>query len=228
MTDEKHDEQNDEPEAPDDALVEPEPGPDEDEPGTEGDEGDEPEQTGDEPEAVVPEGPQPPQTEKEMERRQKAWAAERDRHMEKAKAADDYRYSISVVCPFCEGHGLMFNPQTPEEQAQLRTFVLSVVGEATPEELHDHPKYHRCETCDGYGKVRTGSRVANQEALNCPDCNGQGHTGGASNVAQLPTPAPPGVPAAAVPQSEQERIGPDAWGRPPGHPHYSKLPAEVI
>lgn len=227
MADETRNEQGDE-------LEGDEPGPTPDEPTPEEVEGDEQEVGDDEPEAAAlapaaaePQGPQPPQTEKEMEKRQKAWDAERDRHMEKAKAADDYRYAMSVICPFCEGHGLMYEPQTPEEQSQLRGFILQVAGEATPEELHDHPTYHRCETCEGFGKVRTGSRVAGQEALNCPDCNGQGHTGGAR--APMPTPLPTAAaePPPGVPPEEQARIGNDAWGRPPGHPHYGLLPAQV-
>lgn len=177
--------------------------------------------------AVVPEGPQPPQTEAEMERRAKAWDRARDRHMTAAQTADEYRYSISAVCPLCDGHGLMYTPQTPEEAAQMRGFILGLVGEATPEEFHDHPKYHRCDTCDGYGKVRTGSRVAGQEALNCPDCNGQGHTGGALQGSVVPMPTPTVPATATVPADEQARIGNDAWGREPGHPHYGLLPALV-
>lgn len=177
--------------------------------------------------AAKPEGSQPPQSEKEMEKRQKAWDGARDTSMRDHEAADDYRYSISVICPLCEGHGLMYEPQTPEEGAQMRSFLLALVGETTIEELHDHPTFHRCDTCEGFGKVRTGSRVQGQEALPCPDCNGQGHSGGRSNVAALPAAVPPVTPAADVPEAEQERIGNDAWGRPPGHPHYGKLPALV-
>lgn len=228
MADEQHDEQHDEPEAPETGPTSPEPEPeeleaDEDETGQEEAKG-----TADEPEAVTDPRLLPPATEKEAEKRQTAWDKGRAARMDAAEKADGYRYSRSSVCPLCDGHGLMWTPETPEEQAQMRGFVLALVGEATPEEFHDHPTYHRCETCDGYGKVRTGSRVPSQEALNCPDCNGQGHTGGRSNVTALPAPPPPGVPTEAVPQAEQERIGPDAWGRPPGHPHYAKLPAEVV
>lgn len=227
MADAEHAEQPEEVEGDDAPTTPTEPEPDADDTGTDG------EDAGDEatgphaPAAVEPEGPQPPQSEKEMEKRQKAWDAERDRHMEKAQAADDYRYSVSVICPLCEGHGLMYEPQTPEEGAQMRSFLLSLVGETTPEELHDHPNYHRCDTCDGYGKVRTGSRVANQEALNCPDCNGQGHTGGKSAVVPMPTAVPTPTTGPNVDVAEQERIGNDAWGRPPGHPHYGLLPAQV-
>ena len=147
--------------------------------------------------------------------------------MQAAKTADEYRYNLSSVCPLCEGHGLMFTPSNAEEQAQLRGFILSLVGDTTAEELRPHPRFHRCDTCEGEGKVYTGSRVQGQDALPCPDCNGQGHSGGATQAA--PTVLPVSAPSVSgpPPQSEQERIGPDAWGRPPGHPHYGLLPAQV-
>ena len=174
-----------------------------------------------------PQGPQPPSTPEQAEARQASWDRERDRHMRELEKRDDYRYALSNVCPLCEGHGLLYEPQNAAEAAQMRGAILAIVGETTPEELHAHPDYHRCETCDGYGKVYTGSRVGGQEALNCPSCNGMGHTGGraAAPVAALPTPTP--AAPAGVPPEEQARIGNDAWGRPPGHPHYGLVPAQV-
>lgn len=174
-----------------------------------------------------PQGPQPPATPEQAEARQASWDRERDRHMRELEKRDDYRYSLSNVCPLCEGHGLLYEPQNAAEAAQMRGAILAIVGETTPEELHPHPDYHRCEVCEGYGKVYTGSRVGGQEALNCPACNGMGHTGGkaAAPLAALPmhTAATPTSP----PPEEQARIGNDAWGRPPGHPHYGLLPAQV-
>jgi hypothetical protein len=171
-------------------------------------------------------GPQPPSLEKQKAG-QDAWDRERDRHMRELEKRDEWHYSRSEVCPFCQGHGLIDSPETPEEATLMRQAFLAIVGLPQDAELHPHPRFKRCETCEGYGKVYTGSRVAGQEALNCPDCNGQGHTGGATQA--IPTP----LPVAAVPQvgppphEEQERIGNDAWGRPPGHPHYGLLPAQV-
>ena len=177
--------------------------------------------------SAQPQGPQPPSTPEQAEARQASWDRERDRHMRELEKRDDYRYSLSNVCPLCEGHGLLYEPQSAEEAAQMRGAILAIVGETTPEELHAHPDYHRCEVCDGYGKVYTGSRVGGQEALNCPSCNGMGHTGGKAAAAPVPLPVPTAAPAAGVPPEEQARIGNDAWGRPPGHPHYGLLPAQV-
>lgn len=173
-----------------------------------------------------PEGPQPPSPD-DMERRQQAWERERDRHMRELEKRDDYRYSLSSVCPLCDGHGLLYTPQTPEEGAQMRATILAMVGETTAEELKPHPRFHRCDTCGGEGKVYTGSKVPGQDALPCPDCNGQGHSGGQSQTAPTPLPVAAVAAPSQPPPSEQERIGNDAWGRPPGHPHYGLLPAQV-
>lgn len=185
------------------------------------------EQPEEQPEAQLPPHLQPPWDEREAEARAKRWDKARDKHMGEARKADEYRYNLSAVCPLCEGHGLMFTPSNPEEQAQLRAFILALVGGTTAEELKPHPRFHRCDTCDGQGRVYTGSHVDGQDALPCPDCNGQGHSGGATPG--LPTPLPLPTPATPTPPpaAEQERIGPDAWGRPPGHPHYGLLPAQV-
>lgn len=214
--------------------VEPAEEPDEDAEGDEQPDGDEPTEEPSEPteepsEPVEPEqkGPRPPQTEAEMEARVSSWERERERHMKELRKRDEYRYENSSVCPICQGHGLMDTPQTEADAALMRQSILALVGGTTAEELKPHPTFHRCETCDGWGKVYTGSRVGDQEALNCPDCNGQGHSGGKGNVTAFPLPAAAPAEAPVVPPEEQVRIGNDAWGRPPGHPHYGKLPAQV-
>ena len=214
--------------------VEPATEPDEDAETDDNPDGDEPAEEPSEPsedpaEPVEPEqkGPRPPQTEAEMEARVSSWERERERHMRELRKRDEYRYENSSVCPICQGHGLMDTPQNEADAAMMRQSILALVGGTTAEELRPHPTFHRCETCDGQGKVYTGSQVPDQASLNCPDCNGQGHTGGKGNVTALPLPAAAPAEAATVPPEEQVRIGNDAWGRPPGHPHYGKLPAQV-
>lgn len=183
----------------------------------------EPQEPGQEPS----QGPEPPRSPEAIEERAKSWERERDRHMRELNKRDDYRYAISDVCPICEGHGLVTRPQNENEAAMMRAAILSLVGDKTDEELRPHPRFHRCETCDGEGRVYTGSKVPNQAALNCPDCDGQGHTGGGTQrpPLQIFTPEQPTTPG--IPPDEQTRIGNDAWGRPPGHPHYGTLPALV-
>jgi len=218
-----------------DGPVAPTEEPDEEEQVEERPDGDEPPDggqsaPGDTPDEELPEqqGPQPPQTEAEMEARVSAWERERDRHMRELKKRDEYRYDNTDVCPICQGHGLVDRPRDEQDAALMRESILALVGGTTAEELRPHPSFSRCETCDGRGKVYTGSLVPGQDALNCPDCNGQGHSGGRGNVVPLTPAATPAPEQPEIPPEEQVRIGNDAWGRPPGHPHYGKLPAQVL
>lgn len=61
------------------------------------------------------------------------------------------------LCPACEGTGLDFTG-----------------GQGEPE-FAESPDRERCPDCDGWGKVRTGSRVPTEDVLPCPTCQGAGH-----------------------------------------------------
>ena len=125
-------------------------------------------------------------------------------------------------------------PVLPEpESTARREFINGALGGAPEADYREHPTESICDSCDGWGQVYTGSKVANQDLLNCPACNGLGHR--VKQGAPLPTfagqpPAPaasqPGyeIPYSTVPMSEQVRIGKDAWQRDPGHPHYGVPP----
>jgi len=163
-----------------------------------------------------------------------SWDREKSRHMRELEKRDDVRFADTVECPLCEGHGRMW-PVLPEpESTARREFINGALGGAPEADYREHPTESICDSCDGWGQVYTGSKVANQDLLNCPACNGLGHR--VKQGAPLPMfagqpPATVGsqpgyeIPYSTVPMSEQVRIGKDAWQRDPGHPHYGVPPA---
>lgn len=59
--------------------------------------------------------------------------------------------------------------------------------------MRTHEKFKRCDTCNGYGQVLTGSLAANEATANCPRCAGRGYL---EKLDRLPPP-PANVVAAA-------------------------------
>jgi len=162
-----------------------------------------------------------------------SWDREKNRHMNELEKRDDVRFGDTVECPLCDGHGRIY-PILPEpEQSNRREFITAALGGMPEVEYKPHPTEVLCDQCDGWGKVFTGSHVANQDLLNCPACGGMGHRAkiGAPAVPVQtwqgvvePGPVPQTMPFSTVPYAEQIKIGNDVWGRPPGDPHYAIPP----
>jgi hypothetical protein len=51
------------------------------------------------------------------------------------------------------------------------------MGESPEPELPDDPRSTRCEVCDGFGQVATGSRTEAHKAMVCESCKGMGAVG---------------------------------------------------
>jgi hypothetical protein len=177
-----------------------------------------------------PDGPQEPAqpptealTEAQIEARIKAWERERDRHFREL----DQRYEVSAVCPLCEGHGMIL-PQLPEPENTARRTAVSMAlgGDGEPDYL-EAPDREKCDVCDGWGEVLTGSRRRENRTGTCTPCNGTGFRTKAGEVLPIFTPAP--VPVSPQPFGLTPGNGgpTDAYGRPFGHPDFGKHPASV-
>lgn len=80
--------------------------------------------------------------------------------------------NVVPLCPMCQGQGVL-ETEPPQD-----------------------PFAKRCDSCDGYGTVYTGSRVPGQTTRACPSCSGNGWRL-SSNVTDVQQPA---LSAAAVPE----------------------------
>jgi len=129
-------------------------------------------------------------------------------------------------CPRCADDfpGLIWQPSVKGVLPATRAAVMISTGEDPDPTLNPDPRANRCGTCDGWGKVATGSRVARQEKLECTECAGRGWIGpraatltanGSSYTAiELPPTSADSDPSPAT----------DPWGRVKGEPLYGVMP----
>jgi hypothetical protein len=112
-------------------------------------------------------------SEVEMERQQKALDRATKAYTDKLRAALGDDLSGFQPCPMCAdgwpGIRLPVMP-APENVAAIKV----AIGEDPDPDLPSDGYSRRCESCDGWGRVQTGSRVTTQKAAICHDCAGQG------------------------------------------------------
>ncbi len=129
-------------------------------------------------------------SEKDVEKRIEKLSRERERHEKRLQEILESDVSMLVACPLCTpitpGY-VMTTPDVPERFPAVRAFI----GDAEPRDLRADSKATRCETCDGWGFVDTGSRVQGQSELPCVDCGGKGWTGERVPAGQPPAYVPP-------------------------------------
>jgi hypothetical protein len=90
--------------------------------------------------------------------------------------------AMLIPCPLCEQiipGFVMPTPATPDRFPAVRAFM----GDAEPQEWQQDPNTRTCQTCDGMGEVKTGSKVQSQTTLPCTDCGGKGWQGARPAVA---------------------------------------------
>lgn len=96
-----------------------------------------------------------------------------------------------VVCPMCDGSGeLAADPP-------------------------DDPRATRCNDCDGWGKVYTGSRVRGHEVRDCPTCQGGGFVEPPTTVASPPPASRTAAEAPEAPGATWDAVNGN-WMRPEG------------
>lgn len=138
-------------------------------------------------------------------------------------------FAALIACPLCpeETPGFLFPMIVGQMTDEQRVAVRLVIGDAELPDYSEDTHRHRCSTCDGWGRVLTGSRKAQQDVLDCLDCAGKGFRSDMK-----------GAVAAVVQEQEAQVVsGPwdtaepaappepdtDPWGTPPGAPYYGVL-----
>lgn len=141
-----------------------------------------------------------------------------------------------VECPLCpdqhkgyvDAHAAGYVPQEIQEAVRL------YFGIAREQDYEPSPYLHRCDDCQGKGKVSTGSTVPEHATIQCGSCGGRGYVGnvpqanGSESVVTGPTVYTPDIPATQaydeVDEWDEPRILPD--GRE--NPNFGKMPNRKI
>lgn len=205
-------------------LEEPEaPEPDEDEEAGEAEEADQPE-----PEPEDPQSPNDMQLERTVRSAEKKWANYARGIVQLYQDTDAQLFD----CPLCPTQhkgfvDVRFAGMVPEELAESVNAYL--MGGAEPD-YNPAPNVARCSACAGYGKVKSGSRIAGKTSITCPTCKGYGYTpppipgeNGYATLSELPTAGHEGE----GPLVAEEK---DIWGSPAKlpdgqeNPNYGKMP----
>lgn len=132
-----------------------------------------------------------------------------------------------VPCPLCVFPGIAIPRSEHEVTSDVVANVLGLIGQSAPQEYQAATDYERCPACDGWGEVLTGAQKEISRTAPCNACGGKGFKG------RLIVVAPPqGAPAQAFPGQGVDFIPlpqgvNDGWGRPAGHPHWGRNPAEI-
>lgn len=119
-------------------------------------------------------------------------------------------------CPLCSDGIMGHLPPLEDAQpaTELEARLLDVLKTPQAPEYRPAPNARRCGTCDGWGAVLSGSRLANKDRVRCPTCMGNGYQGD-----ELTPSAPPsgnGVVAFDPPEDQTPLTSddPDMWGTP--------------
>ena len=129
-------------------------------------------------------------------------------------------------CPVCLPNvpGFVFDPaQVPwaEYQAEAARFIL---GKPPIGEYPLDTQAATCTTCEGYGKVRSGSKVHDQEVLKCLNCNGRGWVGPRATRQPDNLPGLVEVPTLAAEDQPVDVPRKDPWGRSPDDEPFGVMP----
>lgn len=175
------------------------------------------------------EAPSEPSSLSQVENIDKALGAERKRHAKAlAKALGD-QWEHFAMCPLCQvdGYAMPYGPG--EIEPSQRDAIMTVMGEGGPGHVREHPTKVRCDFCDGWGKLYTGSRDAAYEYDACIKCGSSGTMD--KTVAERPlqaVPAPTVYPWDETPPAPVVSPNVDRWGRNMGHPDFGLDPNSIV
>src|ERR1051326_4726655 len=81
-----------------------------------------------------------------------------------------------VPCPMCVNlaPGFLYPPEVSPLPDEQKAALLALLGFDMPQSYNHHPTYTACPTCDGEGRVETGSKVPGHSVVDCPQCAGKG------------------------------------------------------
>jgi hypothetical protein len=136
-------------------------------------------------------------------------------------------FALYHECPLCLTLGYALPAMPGQFDPNQRMAVLAAMGDEPEPELNEAPEAKRCDVCDGWGELLTGSRNDTGRVKLCARCEGKGWIANLEDGAQNGAGA--GVGYTLPPPAQQWPPVPnnDAWGRPAGHPHWGQDPASV-
>lgn len=138
-----------------------------------------------------------------------------------------------IDCPLCldQHKGLVDRRHAGQYPREIVNAIMAYLGLQVEQEYKQSGKHQPCSFCDGKGKVKTGSTVAEHVNVVCPECKGFGYTpppGTAQTEPGNGTLEPAHVPP---PTDDIEQGDFDNWGEPRmlpdgrPNPNYGKQPA---
>lgn len=193
----------------------------------------EPEETEPEQPPAEPE-PEPEQgySEAELDKIRGQLEKEATRHANRVSEIMGAMGQTLVPCELCDETtpGFHWPAEMVPPSDDLRGRLLAVLRNPPEPGLRESPHTATCPDCDGWGKVLSGSRVADNKRIVCPTCKGNGYTvKGVQTAPDLldtaPRPAIVAAPDVDTPQADS-----DVWGSPrllddgQENPNFGKMP----
>lgn len=108
-----------------------------------------------------------------MDKAVKQLQAEDERHAKRVAQIMGDDFALVHVCSGCQEFAAGFTLTAPNDAPPLVT----------------SPDYQRCEKCNGYGMVLTGSLAEHGQTQTCLNCNGQGFINTPAPLPQAQAPA---------------------------------------
>jgi hypothetical protein len=128
------------------------------------------------------------QSEREAEALGKKLDAERKRHGKRVMELLGNDLGGHIPCPTCMDaiDGFIVSPEFAPLDPEQRNRMMQVLGLDDWEKMPSASWATQCETCLGYGRVKTGSNVQGRETTGCEDCGESGWKNTRrTNVSQL-------------------------------------------
>jgi hypothetical protein len=115
-------------------------------------------------------------SEREAEALGKKLDQERKRHGKRIMELFGDDLGGHIPCPTCmDGiDGFIISPEFAPLDAEQRERMMQILGLDDWEHMPTATWAATCETCDGFGKIKTGSKVSGREVTQCEDCEGAG------------------------------------------------------
>jgi len=115
-------------------------------------------------------------TERERKARDKALDKERERHAANLGKILGDEATHLVPCPVCieAFDGWIFDPAYSQLSTEMALRMKQILGIDDWEDTPQASWAQTCSTCNGHGRVKTGSKVESRETTQCLDCSGAG------------------------------------------------------
>ena len=150
----------------------------------------------------------------------KKYAAETKRHENALAKLHPDDWDQFAMCPLCIGDGFLTPIPEGTIVPELWEAIKALAGKLEDGKFPLASYTEPCQTCDGWGMVRTGAKNDNQRALPCKACNGMGwrdKPGEPPALSVVPTGGT--APGGYTPPAPVSPVH-DAWGRPAGHERF--------